>query len=220
MRRWRDLLPDAPRQATLTADAVTVDGRPSSSSAMRLGRRPRRCAQVPADDAEASARQPNESVVEMSYLELQSIGDARHHQACGDTPTATSSPSCPIRRSRLPDPRRSRRRGRRLVTVAPGGLQAYGGAIAECRQRGLGLQLPRHARGVLRRSYLGRSRRGRGSHGLGTRLRDALEPFANGVYVNALVDDDEAAVRRAYGDAKLKRLSALSAGGIPTTSST
>ena len=28
MRRWRDLLPDAPRQATLTADAFTVDGRP------------------------------------------------------------------------------------------------------------------------------------------------------------------------------------------------
>ena len=28
MRRWRDLLPDAPREATLTADAVTSDGRP------------------------------------------------------------------------------------------------------------------------------------------------------------------------------------------------
>jgi FAD/FMN-containing dehydrogenase len=28
MRRWRDLLPHAPRAATLTADAVTVDGRP------------------------------------------------------------------------------------------------------------------------------------------------------------------------------------------------
>src|SRR5205814_618640 len=28
LRRWRDLLPDAPRQATLTADAFTVDSRP------------------------------------------------------------------------------------------------------------------------------------------------------------------------------------------------
>src|SRR5688500_4406190 len=31
MRRWRDLLPDAPRQATLAADAFTVDGRPMVS---------------------------------------------------------------------------------------------------------------------------------------------------------------------------------------------
>ncbi|MDQ3938338.1 MAG: FAD-dependent oxidoreductase, partial [Chloroflexota bacterium] len=28
MRRWRDLLPEAPRRATLTADALTIDGRP------------------------------------------------------------------------------------------------------------------------------------------------------------------------------------------------
>jgi FAD/FMN-containing dehydrogenase len=36
-----------------------------------------------------------------------------------------------------------------------------------------------------------------------------LEPFASGVYVNALFEQGEAAVRRAYGDAKLARLAAL-----------
>ncbi len=36
-----------------------------------------------------------------------------------------------------------------------------------------------------------------------------MEPFASGVYVNVLADDDEAGVLRAYGDAKLRRLSEL-----------
>ena len=37
----------------------------------------------------------------------------------------------------------------------------------------------------------------------------AIEPYASGVYVNVLSDDDQAGVRRAYGDAKLRRLSDL-----------
>jgi FAD/FMN-containing dehydrogenase len=34
----------------------------------------------------------------------------------------------------------------------------------------------------------------------------AMEPFATGVYVNTLMDEGEAGVRRAYNDAKLARL--------------
>jgi hypothetical protein len=34
----------------------------------------------------------------------------------------------------------------------------------------------------------------------------ALEPFASGAYVNTLVDEGDAGVRRAYDDAKLARL--------------
>ena len=52
MRRWRDLLADAPRAATLTADAVTADGRPVVDHRLRLGRRPGRGARLPADDAQ------------------------------------------------------------------------------------------------------------------------------------------------------------------------
>ncbi|HET8777381.1 MAG TPA: BBE domain-containing protein [Candidatus Limnocylindria bacterium] len=37
----------------------------------------------------------------------------------------------------------------------------------------------------------------------------AMEPFATGVYVNTLVDEGEAGVRRAYNDAKLARLAQL-----------
>ena len=37
MRRWRDLLADAPRAATLTADVITVDGRPGGRSSATCG---------------------------------------------------------------------------------------------------------------------------------------------------------------------------------------
>ena len=36
-----------------------------------------------------------------------------------------------------------------------------------------------------------------------------MEPFASGVYVNMLSDEGEAGVRRAYPDAKLRRLAAI-----------
>jgi FAD/FMN-containing dehydrogenase len=44
----------------------------------------------------------------------------------------------------------------------------------------------------------------------------ALEPFASGVYVNALSDEGEAGVRRAYPPAKLTRLAALKRQYDPT----
>jgi len=37
----------------------------------------------------------------------------------------------------------------------------------------------------------------------------AIEPFASGVYVNALADEGEAGLRRAYSSDKLARLAAL-----------
>ena len=37
----------------------------------------------------------------------------------------------------------------------------------------------------------------------------AVEPFASGVYVNALADEGEEGVQRAYGPDKLARLAAL-----------
>ena len=78
MRRWRDLLPDAPRQATLTADAVTVDGRPVVLIGyVWVGDPDGARAYLPTMRSIGQAA--DESVVEMSYLELQSIGDARHH---------------------------------------------------------------------------------------------------------------------------------------------
>jgi FAD/FMN-containing dehydrogenase len=41
------------------------------------------------------------------------------------------------------------------------------------------------------------------------RYAGAVEPFASGVYVNALTDEGAAGIQRAYGADKLARLAAL-----------
>jgi hypothetical protein len=41
------------------------------------------------------------------------------------------------------------------------------------------------------------------------RYAGAVEPFSSGVHVNALGDEGQAGVRRAYGAGKLARLAAL-----------
>jgi Berberine and berberine like len=43
------------------------------------------------------------------------------------------------------------------------------------------------------------------------RYAGAVEPFASGIYVNALTDEGQAGIRRAYGPDKLARLGALKA---------
>ena len=209
MRRWRDLLPDAPRQATLTADAVTVDGQPVVLIGYVWVCDPED-ARGYLPTMRSVGQAADESVVEMSYLELQSIGDARHHHglrryASGHYFTELTDPAVEAFLTRgvssAGDPDWSR--------VAPGGLQGYGGAIADVANEDSAFS----HRDTLVEFFGGHTwadpaedaDRMDSARAFG----DALEPFASGVYVNALVEDDEAAVRRAYGDAKLRRLSAL-----------
>ena len=209
MRRWRDLLPDAPRQATLTADAVTVDGRPVVLIGYGWVGDP--------DDARAYlptiqsiGRPADESVVEMSYLELQSIGDANHHHglrryANGHYFTELTDQAIEAFLTRGA----SSNGGTDWSRVAPGGLQGYGGAIAEVSNDDSAFS----HRDTLVEFFGGHTwadpAEDEDRMDSARAFGDALEPFASGVYVNALVEDDEAAVRRAYGDAKLERLSAL-----------
>lgn len=89
------------------------------------------------------------------------------------------------------------------------GLQAYGGAIAD---------VPDDDTAFSHRATLyewGTSARWSDPAEDAARVsaaRDsatALEPFASGVYVNALTDDGAEGVRRAYSEAKLARLTAL-----------
>jgi hypothetical protein len=146
----------------------------------------------------------------MSYLELQSIGDANHHHglrryANGHYFTELTDPTIEAFLSRGV----SAADGADWSRVAPGGLQAYGGAIAEVANEDSAFS---HRDAVV--EFFGGhtwadpaedADRMESARAFG----DVLEPFASGVYVNALVEDNEAAVRRAYGDAKLRRLSAL-----------
>ena len=209
MRRWRDLLPDAPRPATLTADAVTVDGRPVVLIGYAWVGDPED-ARAYLPTMRSIGKAADESVVEMSYLELQSIGDARHHHglrryANGHYFTELTDPAIEAFLARGVSAAGEADWSR----VAPGGLQGYGGAIADVSNEDSAFS----HRDTLVEFFGGHTwadpaedaDRMDSARAFG----DALEPFASGVYVNALVEDDEAAVRRAYGDTKLERLSAL-----------
>ena len=88
-------------------------------------------------------------------------------------------------------------------------LQAYGGAIAEVpddaaafSQRDTAFEYVCAARWTDPADDAGRIAAARVS-------ASRLEPFASGVYVNVLVDEGEAGVRRAYPAEKLARLTAL-----------
>lgn len=211
MRRWRDLLPDAPRPSCLTADAVTMNGRPMVAIGfvwvgdLDAGR-----------DYLATMRgigtPARESVREMSYLELQTSGDANHHHgkrryAAGHYLRELSDDAIEAFLSRgveaggVVD----------WTRVAPGGFQAYGGAIADVGNDDSAFS---HRDAVV--EFFGGhtwtnptedAERMASARAYGA----ALARFASGVYVNALFDEGPEGVRRAYGDAKLARLAALKA---------
>jgi FAD/FMN-containing dehydrogenase len=202
MRRWRDLLPDAPRQATLTADAVTVEGRPTVAIGfVWVGDPGEAMAYLPTMRGIGAPR--DESVRPMSYLELQSIGDANHlhgrrRYAAGHYLTELSDAAIDAFLSRGADGDWS--------GAAAAGFQAYGGAIGEVSNEDSAFS----HRNALVEFFGGQTwtdpaedeARMASARAFGA----VLAPYASGVYVNALFDEGEAGVRRAYGDAKLARL--------------
>jgi hypothetical protein len=209
MRRWRDLLPDAPREATLTADAVTVDGRPIVAIGfVWVGDQDRARAYLKTMRSIGSPR--SESVQEMSYLDLQRIADDRHHHgmrryAAGhylaEFPDAAidafltrgTSPGDPVDWS----------------MVAGGGFQAYGGAIGEVSNDDSAFS----HRDALIEFFGGQTWvdpaeddwRMASARAFGA----GLAPFSSGVYVNSLFDQSSFGLLRAYGEAKLARLASL-----------
>jgi FAD/FMN-containing dehydrogenase len=209
MRRWRDLLPDAPRSATLTADAITVNARPMVSIGYVWVGDPEE-GRAYLSTMRGIGQAADESVAEMSYLELQSIGDANHHHgkrryANGHYLRELTDAAIEAFISRGV----AHRDGVDWIRVAGGGFQAYGGAIGDVSNEDSAFS----HRDALVEFFGGHTwtdpaedaERMDSARAFGS----ALEPFASGVYVNVLVDDDEAGVRRAYGDAKLRRLSEL-----------
>ena len=179
MRRWRDLLSDAPRQATLTADAFTVDDRPTVSIGyVWVGDPDEGMAYLPTMRSIGQPRE--ESVQPMSYLALQSIGDDNHvhgkrRYSAGHYLTELSDEAIEAFLSR------GAADGADWTRVAGGGFQAYGGAIGEIANEDSAF-----------------------SH------RDAVvEFFAGFTWTDPAEDEERMAAARAYGDAKLARLSTL-----------
>jgi FAD/FMN-containing dehydrogenase len=201
-RRWRDLNAEAPRQATFTA-SLGRDGQVvlgfvwvgDPAEARKL---------LPA--MRGLGRPVSERVSEPSYVELQ-----RQDDTTGRHALRRYSKGHYLRR--LPDEaieafllRGSTGSGDCLPDA---GLQAYGGAISEVPDDETAFS----HRGTLFEFGCGTSWTDPAEDGARTasarRCAAALAPFASGVYVNALSDDGDEGVRRAYSPDKLARLTTL-----------
>jgi FAD/FMN-containing dehydrogenase len=198
---WRDLSASAPREATFDGavggDLVTVGlvwvGDPAAG---------RRVVDATLASLRELGRPVVERVLEPTYLELQTRDDAvrghafrrywkgHHVRELSEAAIATLLA----------------RDGEAGPDVS---LQAYGGAIEDVpvdatafSQRGTRFELIAAARWTDPAEDEARIEAAR-------RYAAALEPFASGAYVNALADEGQDGVRRAYTPAKLARLSAL-----------
>jgi FAD/FMN-containing dehydrogenase len=203
LRGWRDMLAEAPRQATFTA-SVGGDGLATIGFVWvgdpEQGRR-----LVPA--MRALGRPVAERVIEPSYVELQRMDDTvgRHTlRRYSKGHYLRSFPDEAIEAFLL----RGDASGN-AGTLPNAGFQAYGGAIAEVPDRDTAFS---HRDALL-------------EFGAGTSWTDpaedetrmaaarrcaaALDQFASGAYVNALSDEGTEGVRRAYPPEKLARLTAL-----------
>lgn len=222
MRRWRDLIPDAPRQATLTASAGA--GRRWPFLSRELHDRPlvsvgyvwvgdpdegRRLLPALRD----AARPVAERVSACTYVELQCSDDDReghhlrrywrgHYLRALDEQAIDAFVSLGVR------PADAAGHPRPL----PGGrLQAYGGEIGAVGRDETAFEhrdaLVEFVAGANWCDAVEDQRR----ITMARRYGAAMAPFASGVYVNDLGDEGETGVRRAYGVTKMARLTALKA---------
>jgi FAD/FMN-containing dehydrogenase len=217
MRRWRDLLPGAPPEATFTAWAGTAGAEPylppdlHHNDLVSLG-------YVWVGDPEngrglldavrAAVPPAAQRARDLSYLELQTMEDTPegHHwrrywkgHYLRDLPDAAVDAFIG----------RGVDEGADLGLVPGASLQAYGGAIRDVADhetafghRQAMVEFVASARWADPGEDAPRMEAAR-------RYAKAIEPFASGVYVNVLGDDGESGLRRAYGPDKLRRLGAL-----------
>lgn len=218
VRGWRMLLRDAPRQATLTAwvgtSAETWDflpaelrGRPLANAGFVWVGDPaqgRRMIPLLRDLAPALA----ETVDEMTYLELQSSADApmahgmrRYWKGHYLRELTDGAIEALVSRGAAGD-------GGLLPN---GGLQAYGGAIAEVGDDENAFSHRDALVEFVSVSTWTDASEDASRIAASRRFGAAMEPHASGVYVNGLADEGEAGVRAAYTPHKLERLAEVKA---------
>jgi FAD/FMN-containing dehydrogenase len=218
LRRWRELLAEAPPQATLTAWAGTTGAWPFLPSTLH-GRPMASVGYVWVGDPDQGRRllpalrqgaaPLAERVQELSYLELQRIDDAAHRHGVrrywkGHFLRELSDAAIDAFLARG-----DADGGGDPALLPYAGLQSYGGAVADVADdqtafshRDALVEFVAVANWTDPAEDLPRVAAAR-------RYAGAVEPFASGVYVNALGDEGQAGVRRAYGAGKLARLAAL-----------
>ena len=218
LRRWRGLLAEAPRQATLTAWVGDTGAFPWLPPVAR-NRPMASVGYVWVGDPEQGrgllaalrngASPLAERVQELSYLELQQMDDAGHRHgvrrywkghflrelddAAVDTFLARGDGDG----------------GGDPALLPYAGLQSYGGAVAEVGDDETAFS---HRDALVEFVAVANwtdPAEDQPRMSAARRYAGAVEPFASGVYVNALGDEGEEGVQRAYGADKLARLAAL-----------
>ena len=218
LRRWRELIEEAPRQATLTAWIGTTGALPALPAA--LWNRPlasvgyvwvgdpdqgRRLLPALRDGTPPLA----ERVQQLSYLELQAMDDERQRPGLlrrywkGHYLRELGDAAIQAFLARGDDG------GGDPALLPAGSLQSYGGAIAAVGDEETAFG---HRDALVEfvavagwtdpaedQAWMAAARR----------YGAVVEPFASGVYVNDLTDEGEAGIQRAYGAGTLARLGAL-----------
>ena len=217
LRRWRDLIAEAPPEATLTAWVGTtgpwpflppeLHGRPLASVGYVWVGDPdqgRGLLAALRDEAPANG----ERIQELTYLELQTMDDDHHRHGL-------------LRRywkghylrefgGEAIDAFLSRGGGDGDARLLPSGsLQSYGGAIAAVGDDETAFSHRDALVEFVAVAGWTDPTEDEAQMAAARRYGAAVEPFASGVYVNDLTDEGEAGIRRAYSPDKLARLAAL-----------
>ncbi|WP_166880427.1 FAD-binding oxidoreductase [Salinibacterium sp. ZJ450] len=206
LSRWRDLSAEAPREATFTA-LITPDGTVSVGF-IWVGDPDQGRLLLPS--LRALGRPTSEQLIEKSYVDLQRMDDTGRR---GGT----------ARRYWKGHYLKSLQEGAIEALLMRGtadghgdmppnaSLQAYGGAIADVADEATAFShrdtLFEYVASTGWTDPAEDETRMAGAR----RSAAALEPFASGLYVNAIADEGAAGVRRAYPPGKLGRLQTLKA---------
>jgi FAD/FMN-containing dehydrogenase len=218
LRTWRELLPEAPREATLTAWVGTTG--PRSFLPAELWERPlasvgyvwvghpdqgRKLLPALRDGPPPVA----ERIQELTYLELQTIDDEAHRPGLlrrywkGHYLREFDDAATQAFLSRGDDG------GSDPVLLPSGSLQSYRGAIAAVGDHETAFGHRDALVEFVAVAAWTDPAQDQARISAARRYGAVVEPFASGVYVNDLTDEGQAGIRRAYGPGTLARLAAL-----------
>jgi FAD/FMN-containing dehydrogenase len=215
LRGWRDLNETAPRAATFTAwvgdlQSLLVPpehrGRPLANVGFVWAGEPELDAELLAA-LRALGRPVAERVEELSYLELQRMDDAHHGHGIRRYWKGHYFRSLP---EEAIDAFLLRGTGDGSGEQLPAAtLQAYGGAIAAVPDADSAFSHRDATFEFVAAAGWADPAEAEQRMSAARRYAASLEPFATGMYVNAMSDEGAAGVARAYPPAKLARLGVL-----------
>jgi len=207
LRRWRGLIAEAPRQATLTAWVGTTQDRPMATVGyVWVGDPDQGRALLPA--LRDAATPLAERVQEVSYLGLQRIDDEQQRHRLrrywnGHFLRELGDGAIDAFLARGAD-------GDDDPALLPfGSLQSYGGAVADVDDAETAFSHRDALVEFVAVASWTDPAEDQPRMSAARRYAGAVEPFASGVYVNALADEGQAGIQRAYGADKVARLAAL-----------